>query len=223
MTILSTQNISKSFHQFGDIVLIEDLSVSFEQGTSTAIIGPSGVGKSTLLHLLGGLELPTKGSLFFQEKPFSDYSLADLRLHHFGFIFQSHFLVEDLSLIDNILFPAKIARKGTHVHSDSYARALDLLRRVDLSEKLSAPAYCLSGGEKQRASLARALMNDPDIIFADEPTGNLDAAHAKEIQDLLIDLTHKFNKTLLVVTHDELFAERLDRQFKLQNKTLIPL
>jgi lipoprotein-releasing system ATP-binding protein len=223
MTILSTQKIFKSFQEFGPISLIEDLSVSFQRGSSTGIIGPSGVGKSTLLHLLGGLDNPTEGVLLFENKPFSTYKLSDLRQNHFGFIFQSHFLIEDLSLLENVLFPARVARKKCHKGSAAYLRALELLERVSLSEKKELPAYCLSGGEKQRAALARALMNDPDILFADEPTGNLDSLHAKMIQDLLIDLTTSFNKTLIVVTHDESFAQRLNYQFKLHNKTLLPL
>jgi ABC-type lipoprotein export system ATPase subunit len=223
MTILSTQKIFKSFHEFEPITLIEDLSISFKRGSSSGIIGPSGVGKSTLLHLLGGLDNPTEGTLFFESKPFTSYRLPDLRQNHFGFIFQSHFLIEDLSLLENVLFPAKVARKKTHKGSSAYLRALELLERVSLLEKINLPAYCLSGGEKQRTALARALMNDPDILFADEPTGNLDSFHAKNIQDLLIDLTTSFNKTLIVVTHDESFAGRLDVQFKLHNKTLLPL
>ncbi len=175
-------------------------------GQTLAITGKSGEGKTTLLHILGTLESPSSGELAFGLSA----SPAVLRNRFIGFVFQTYNLLEDCTVLENVLMPAYIARMQTRKGSPAYNRALSLLEEVGLQDRIHFPAKLLSGGEKQRVAIARALCNDPELILADEPSGNLDHAHSFAIHQLLIGCAKKRNKALVIVTHDLELAKLCD-------------
>ncbi len=204
--ILKATQIAKKFLTPSPVEVLRGIDLEIYPGESLAIVGKSGEGKSTLLHILGTLEKPSGGTLEICGQNTAETSLANLRNRHIGFIFQSYNLLDDDSVLDNVLMPAKIARKPTHKNSPAYLRALNLLDIVGLKDRAHFFAKLLSGGEKQRAAIARALCNDPDLILADEPSGNLDHTHSQEVHSLLIGLAKDLNKSLIVVTHDKEFS-----------------
>lgn len=208
--MLKARQITKRFDQ---VELLSGIDLEVSRGESLAIVGASGEGKSTLLHILGTLEPPTSGTVTIEGELVTPCNAAYLRSHKIGFVFQHFHLLEEYSVLDNILMPARIARKPL-----DYDRAKALLEQVGLSHRTHYPAKQLSGGEKQRASLARALCNDPPLILADEPTGNLDHNTAALIHDLLLSLTA--DKTLIVVTHNLAFADRCSRRLSLSGGAL---
>lgn len=218
--ILRANNLKKIYKNPEEVEILSSISFEMTQGSSLAIMGKSGEGKSTLLHILGTLEKPCSGSLEICGKAVETSTLSSIRNQHIGFIFQAFHLLEDYTTLDNILMPAKIARKETDSSSPSYKRALELLAAVGLSQRAHFLTKQLSGGEKQRAAIARALCNDPDLILADEPSGNLDHANSAVIYDLLLDLVKKLNKTLIVVTHDQDLAARCDKILVLKDGCL---
>jgi lipoprotein-releasing system ATP-binding protein len=201
--IIKAKGLKKTFLFPTSVEVLKGIDIEVFAGESAAIVGKSGEGKSTLLHILGTLEKPTSGSLEICGHDVETCSLPKLRNQHIGFIFQNYHLLESDTLIDNVLMPAKIARKATHEGSDAYKRAHMLINLVGLEKRTLFPTKLLSGGEKQRACIARALCNDPDLILADEPSGNLDSKHSQEIHSLLIHLAEHFNKALIVATHDK--------------------
>lgn len=214
--ILKATNIHKSFVEGATTIkVLQGLSLEVKKGESVAIMGKSGEGKSTLLHILGTLEQPTEGVVEICGKNAST-SPHLLRSMHIGFIFQAYNLLEELTTIENVLMPKRIARQPVHKGSPAYQRASDLLDQVGLSDKKELLAKKLSGGEKQRTAIARALCNDPDIILADEPTGNLDQGNSTLVQKLLIESTKKQGKSLIVATHDIEFASLCDRRLLLK-------
>jgi lipoprotein-releasing system ATP-binding protein len=213
---MKLQSLSKSFFSPSKIDLFSNISLEVSPGETVAIIGRSGSGKSTLLQIIGLLESPTSGQVIF---PYSE-SKELVRRRHIGFIFQGFYLFEDETALSNVLFPAKIDRKQAGPKSGAYERAVALLEEVGLSDRLNFPVRLLSGGEKQRVAIARALMNDPALILADEPTGNLDEQNAKIVQDLLISCCKKHRKSLILATHDLGFAKRCDKIYELSNGTL---
>lgn len=213
-------DISKTFHTLEPIELFHHINLTLYPGKTLAITGESGIGKSTLLHIIGLLEPATSGDICFQGVSFKSSKQTDLIRTMIGFIFQGFYLLEEESALTNVLMPAKIARKPTHPSSFSYERAIDLLRDVNLLERLHYPVKLLSGGEKQRVAIARALCNDPPLILADEPTGNLDAKHSSMIQSLLISCCKKHAKSLILVTHEERFAQLCDQTYVLKDKTI---
>lgn len=219
--ILQAKAITKTFSFPTVIDVLKGVSFEICRGESLAIMGASGEGKSTLLHILGTLEKPTKGSLYIADKLASDYSLASLRNRHIGFIFQAFNLLEEYTALQNVLMPAFIAGKEVGKDSSTYKRALDLLGRVGLSKRAHFLTKLLSGGEKQRVAIARALCNDPEIILADEPTGNLDYATSEQIHKLLFSCVKEFNKALIIVTHDRELASLCDRLLILQGGKLM--
>lgn len=221
--ILRLKKISKSFSHPIDAQILKDLSLDIFSGESLAILGPSGVGKSTLLNILGSLEMPSHGSIELKETPFELIDKNQYRRETVGFIFQSFNLLEDYTSLDNVLIPARILRKNVKKNSKAYQDAVNLLEKVGLKDRLFHLTKQLSGGEKQRVALARALCNNPDIILADEPTGNLDEENSKFIHNLLIQLVKQMNKTLVVVTHDQDLAHLCDKRFILKNGNLIRL
>lgn len=184
------------------IELWQGVSITLTAGSSIAIMGASGVGKSTLLHILGALEEPTEGTLQIVEREVTAKNSPFLRNRHIGFVFQNFYLLEDFSVIHNVLMPALIAGKDISTGSQAFNRALHLLAQVDMERRLHASTKILSGGEKQRVAIARALINDPEIILADEPTGSLDEKNAEIIHKLLLEAVQKENKGMIVVTHN---------------------
>lgn len=199
--ILEAEEICKSFDQ---LEVLKGVSLQVQPAETIAIMGKSGGGKSTLLHILGTLETPSKGLLrICGQIPGKDVST--LRNRHVGFIFQAYHLLEDFTVLENVLMPIKIARK------EATQRAKQLLKEVGLEGKEQVLAKYLSGGEKQRVAIARALANEPDLLFADEPTGNLDRSYSIEIQNLLLSKAKQHGKALILVTHDEEFARKCDR------------
>jgi lipoprotein-releasing system ATP-binding protein len=180
-----------------------------------AIVGPSGVGKSTLLHLMGGLERPTRGIIRYGDidlLQLSDDELADFRNHHIGFVFQFHHLLPEFSALENTMMPALIQRRTKR---EAQQEAQQLLRQVGLGDRVHHRPGELSGGEQQRVAVARALMNKPDVILADEPTGNLDRATGQSLQKLLRQLNEERGQTFVIVTHDREFAAHMDRAIAL--------
>lgn len=215
--ILTAKHIRKVFNGSQPLEVLKDLSLEINPGETIAITGKSGSGKSTLLNILGTLEPPTSGEVVLCGQSAESSSAAPIRNKHIGFIFQSFHLLDDFSLLENILMPAKIARKDTSKGSESYQRALTLLKEVDLLSKAHQPTKILSGGEKQRACLARALCNSPDIILADEPTGNLDSVNSQLVASLLLQAAKNEKKSLILVTHDLDLAQLCDKTFQLKD------
>lgn len=208
--ILQAKNLSKSFKSPEKVTVLADVSLEAEAGESIAICGRSGEGKTTLLHILGTLEKPDSGELSIGGSPVTPFNGAELRRKKIGFVFQSYNLLEDFTTLENILMPARIARRPL-----DQKRALALLDEVGLLDRAHFQAKLLSGGEKQRAAIARALCNDPDLLLADEPTGNLDRATARQIGEILIASAKKRNKTLILVTHDQELASLCTRRYTL--------
>jgi len=215
--ILQAKKIAKKFFYPQACSILKDISLEVREGVNIAITGSSGCGKSTLLKILGTLENPTRGQLFYQGKKLSPKLISTIRNQYCGMIFQSGNLLEEYSLLYNLLIKAQIFRKPTQQGTDSHRQALHLLDLVGLSHRQSFPVKYLSGGEKQRAAIARALMNDPKLILADEPTGNLDQCNAQQIQEIFIHGCQKLQKSLILVTHDQKFAEKMEIIFHLED------
>ncbi|MFY7842460.1 MAG: ABC transporter ATP-binding protein [Rhabdochlamydiaceae bacterium] len=205
--ILSAKKISKTYFESQNLPILTNIDLEIYAGDSLAIVGKSGEGKSTLLHILGGLTTFDQGQLDVCGHRFPSPHSHKIRNQHIGFIFQSYHLFAELSVLDNVLLPAKIAYKNTKKDSLVYQYAKELLEEVNLGSKIFDLAKYLSGGEKQRVAIARALCNQPDLILADEPSGNLDSFNSLQIHELLIKMTTKFKKTLIVVTHDDTLSQ----------------
>jgi lipoprotein-releasing system ATP-binding protein len=218
--ILKASQLKKTFHSPTLVEILKGIDIEVRSGETVSIVGKSGEGKSTLLHILGTLEKSCSGQLEICGNDTAEGNLPQIRNQHIGFIFQHSHLLEDETLLANVLMPAKIARAHSHPQSAAYQRALHLLEQVDLIKRAHFPAKLLSGGEKQRAAIARALCNDPDLILADEPSGNLDSLHSQEIHNLLLNLAKRENKSLIVVTHDREFAQLCDRSLLLKDGAL---
>lgn len=208
---LSLRSISKSYHDGGGALsVLKDVSFEFVGGKSYAVMGRSGVGKSTLLHIIGGLDAPTAGEVWYGETNVSKLStdeVARLRGREVGFVFQFHHLLPEFSAEENVAMPLLLQGRG---ESEALELARAMLRRVGLSGRDSHRPGALSGGEQQRVAVARALVGEPKLLLADEPTGNLDGATALEIQKLLVELPRKSGPTVIVVTHSRELAESLD-------------
>ncbi|WP_114313939.1 ABC transporter ATP-binding protein [Thermus caldifontis] len=218
MSLLRAQNLGKRYRQ-GDreVVALEGFTFAFPQG-STAVVGPSGSGKTTLLNLLAGFDLPTEGGVYLGELALhrlSEDQRAEVRLKHMGFVFQQWNLIPTLTAWENVAFPLFLAGLPPRVRKE---KALDLLQRVGLLERAHHLPSRLSGGEQQRVALARALALDPPILFADEPTGNLDAASREQVAALLFEAGRK--RTLILVTHDLELASQADRILHLKGGQL---
>jgi lipoprotein-releasing system ATP-binding protein len=193
------------------------------RGEFVSIVGASGAGKSTLLHLLGALDRATEGRLALDGVEYAmatDAQLGEVRNRKLGFIFQFHHLLREFTALENVMMPLLI---GGQPAQAAEARARELLDVVGLSERLSHRPAALSGGEQQRVAVARALANDPDVVLADEPSGNLDHAHSERLHDLLASLTREFETALVVVTHNRLLAARADRVLAMEGGRLVPV
>lgn len=217
--VLEAKNISKSFTDGKTTVeVIKDLSLQVQAGEFVSIVGSSGSGKSTLLHVLGGLDSPTAGQVFLNEKRFDTLGEAErgyLRNQHLGFVYQFHHLLPEFSALENVAMPLML-RAGTN-YKQSKQQAEYLLERVGLSHRMTHTPGELSGGERQRVALARALVTKPELMLADEPTGNLDRKTAVKIFELLSELRREFNMAMLIVTHDEQLAQAGDRILHMQD------
>ncbi len=205
------------------IHVLKGVSVEVRAGEALSIMGASGAGKSTLLHILGGLDRPTRGQVVFQGRDLyglSNRHRTEVRATRIGFVFQAYHLLPELSIAENVMLPA-LSRFGASAReAQNRARALDLLSRVGLAERAAHRPMELSGGEQQRAALARALMNDPDIVLADEPTGNLDSRTGEQVLQYLFDLTRGRGHTLVLVSHNEAVAAQCDRRLVLKDGCL---
>lgn len=220
--VLETIGLHREYRVSRDaVVALGGVDISIQKGEFVVIVGPSGCGKSTLLNLLGGLDQPTKGKVLLDGQNLADFSeeqLASLRRQKMGFIFQRHDLFPVLTARENIEFPLLLAGKPL---SERKARADELLKQIGLSEKADHLPDELSGGQQQRVGIARALANDPLILLADEPTGNLDSATSAEIINILIRLTHDQGLTLVMVTHDPEVADQADRKLSLRDGQIV--
>lgn len=222
MKLLSALNITKSFPTpTGELSILKEACIEMDAGENLAIIGPSGSGKSTLLHILGTLDTPTSGELKLAGiSPFnlSEADLAKYRNANIGFIFQEHHLLPHLNVVENVLLPTMATGSPT---SEQIARAKDLVHRVGLGERITHRPAELSGGEKQRVAVARALMMRPKLILADEPTGSLDRANATKIGELLLQLPREENVILVCVTHSQELAERFTQRAMIEDGVLV--
>lgn len=218
--ILQAKDIHKSFYSPNKVQLLKGINLTVNLGDTIAIMGRSGEGKSTLLHILGTLEPPCKGSLEIAGQDISHANTDKIRNQRLAFIFQAFHLLEDYTALENILMPARIGRKSVHKGSPAYKHAYDLLDLVGLQGRAHFHTKLLSGGEKQRIAIARALCNDPDIIFADEPTGNLDKVTSESIQALLLNFAKERSKSLIIVTHDQDLANLCDHRYRLNEGQL---
>lgn len=215
--ILRAKDIKKRYSMVRRQALevLKGITIDIAAGETIAVIGPSGAGKSTLLHILGGLDRPEEGEVYYGNEEifsFSDDRLARFRSREIGFIFQFHHLLPEFNALENVLMPGLILGKS---FSQSERRAEELLDLVGLSERLSHFPSELSGGEQQRVAVARALLNDPQILFADEPSGNLDRSGGEQLHDLLWKLNEEIGITLFIVTHNMELAGKADRIIRL--------
>jgi lipoprotein-releasing system ATP-binding protein len=218
MAILTAKNIYK---KYGTIQVLKGVDIDIQPGEIVSIVGPSGSGKSTLLHILGTLDKADQGEVIFNNQRINSLEgkkLADFRNRHIGFVFQFHHLLPEFSALENVSIPGWLSNKKT---SEVKKRAEELLVMLGLKDRLENKPNALSGGEQQRVAVARALINNPDIVFADEPSGNLDSANAKELHQLFFDLRKQFNQTFLIVTHNEELAQQSDRMLTMKDGKII--
>jgi len=216
--VLRAQGVCKSYHLGGkELAVLQGVNLDLHQGEFVALQGASGSGKSTLLQLLGGLDRPGSGSILFNGSPLrlqTPSQSAQFRGQHVGFVFQAYHLLPDLDALENVMLPAQVQRLSQPIIEN---RARDLLDKVGLNKRMSHKPSELSGGEQQRVAIARALMNEPEIVLADEPTGNLDTTTELEIIELLRELQSDRRLTLMVATHDETVAKAAQRVVHLKD------
>jgi len=216
---------AKNLHKFyGELEVLKGINLSIKKGEIVAIVGPSGAGKTTLLQLLGTLDKPSNNNdseIKINHKnvlTLKDKLLSEFRNKHIGFIFQFHQLLPEFTALENVCIPAFIANK---TKKQAEKEAIELLTFLGLSDRISHKPNELSGGEQQRVAVARALINNPDVIFADEPSGNLDSASAKQLHELFFELRKKFNQTFVIVTHNPELAEMADRKLEMKDGKII--
>lgn len=216
--MIEAKNISKSF---GKLQVLKGVNVSIKKGEIVSIVGSSGAGKTTLLQILSSLDKADAGSIEINTTPISDLKdkkLAQFRNKNIGFVFQFHHLLPEFTALENVCIPAFIA--GTS-KAEAEAKATELLNFLGLAERMHHKPSELSGGEQQRVAVARALINNPAVVFADEPSGNLDSATAKELHQLFFTLRDKFNQTFVIVTHNEELANMADRKLIMKDGNII--
>jgi ABC-type lipoprotein export system ATPase subunit len=223
--LLQLQNITKGYgepdtHSYRQV--LKDLNLEVDKGEKIAIVGPSGSGKTTLLNLIGALDQPEKGKILFGGKDITGYSkteLANFRNRHLGFIFQLHHLMPQLTLLENVLLP--LLPQGKNISKEHKEWAEHLIQKVGIWEQREQKPSQLSGGECQRTAVVRALINKPELLLADEPTGALDEENANALTELLVNLSEEEGVTLINVTHATTQADRMDKKFTLKNGKLI--
>lgn len=216
--MLTAKNI---FKQYGTLQVLKGVDLTINKGEIVSIVGSSGAGKSTLLHILGTLDKADSGEIYLENNRIDTLKgklLAKFRNEHIGFVFQFHHLLPEFNALENVCIPGWIAGKKKKAVAE---RAVELLETLHLNGRLENKPQQLSGGEQQRVAIARALINNPQIIFADEPTGNLDSKNAKELHELFIQLRTQFNQTFLIVTHNEELAAVSDRTIHMKDGKII--
>ncbi len=220
MDLLKVEKIKKSYlESTGKLKVLRGIDLSVKKGDMVAIIGESGCGKSTLLHLLGMLDSADEGKIFYSGKEINvnNKGINEFRNKKIGFVFQFHYLLEDFTAEENVAMPMFIASRN---YNKSIKKAKTLLKALDIQDRGTHYPNQLSGGEQQRVAVARALINDPEIIFADEPTGNLDEHHSDELINLMIELNKKNGQTFVIVTHNLEIAKRMHKIYTLKNGVL---
>ena len=214
--LIRVVDLYKSYYDgLTELPVLKGVDLQVKKAEIIAIVGASGVGKSTLLHLLGGLDRPTEGTIFYEGEDIfalNDQELDRFRNEEIGYVFQFHHLLPEFTALENVAMPGLIARQKSDVAQD---RAKELLEYVGLGERLEHRPSELSGGERQRVAIARALVNQPKVVLADEPTGNLDQKTSEAVHDLLWTLSDQFNQTFIIVTHNQTLAQRADRLIQL--------
>ncbi len=216
--MLTGKNIYK---RYGSLEVLRGVNLEIGKGEVVAIVGPSGCGKSTLLHILGSLDKADMGEIVINNTALNILSgnkLASFRNKHIGFVFQFHHLLPEFTALENVCIPGWLAGRGKNEVRD---KAEELLKMLGLFDRNENKPNQLSGGEQQRVAVARALINNPDIVFADEPTGNLDSANAEELHRLFFDLRKQFNQTFLIVTHNEELSQLSDRVLHMKDGKII--
>ena len=218
--MIQAEGIYKSY---GQLNVLKGIDLEIEKGQIVSIVGASGAGKSTLLHIMGTLDKADKGRVLINNievNLLNDKKLSEFRNKHIGFVFQFHHLLPEFTALENICIPAFIAKIKK---KEAVEKAYEILDFLGLRDRAEHKPGELSGGEQQRIAVARALINRPDVIFADEPSGNLDSANAKELHKLFFDLRQQFNQTFVVVTHNEELANMADRKISMKDGNIIPI
>ncbi len=222
MELIRTEALYKSYFKGGiKIEVLKGIDVSIQRGESVAIVGASGVGKSTFLNILGALDRPTSGQVYYKEEPLftmTEQNLAEFRNRRIGFVFQFHHLLPEFTALENVMLPALI---GGVSFEDARERAVELLKEVGLEKRLNHRPGELSGGEQQRVALVRALVQTPEVILADEPTGNLDSKTGMEVIELLLEFNRDKDITVVVVTHNEKIASLMSRRLQMVDGKII--
>lgn len=216
--MLQAKGIYKSY---GNLEVLKNVDLNIKAGEVVSIVGSSGAGKSTLLHIAGTLDTADKGEIYINSQradQLKGKALSAFRNKHIGFIFQFHHLLPEFTALENVCIPGWVAKSPKNKVE---SRARDLLKMLGLADRLENKPGQLSGGEQQRVAVARALINEPAIVFADEPTGNLDSAHARELHQLFFDLRKQINQTFLIVTHNEELANLSDRKLVMKDGMMV--
>ncbi|MBE6311993.1 MAG: ABC transporter ATP-binding protein [Bacteroidales bacterium] len=216
--MIEVKNVCKSF---GNLQVLKNVNLTIDTSEIVSIVGQSGAGKTTLLQIMGSLEKPDSGEITIDGTniaAMNEKELSNFRNRNIGFIFQFHQLLPEFTAIENTIMPALIAKKN---YAESKKRAIELLEFLNLSNRLNHKPSELSGGEKQRVAVARALINNPSVIFADEPSGSLDTKNKEELHQLFFDLRDKFHQTFVIVTHDKHLAGLSDRVIEMQDGKII--
>lgn len=216
--MIEIKNLKKSF---GNLQVLKGVDLEIKKGEIISIVGPSGAGKTTLLQLIGTLDRPDSGTISFNGRALgtlNDKELAKFRNRHIGFVFQFHQLLPEFTAVENIIIPALIAGRN---RNEATKEAMELLRMMNLEERAEHKPAQMSGGENQRVAVARALINHPDLILADEPSGSLDSQNKEELHKLFFDLRERFGQTFLIVTHDETLAQLTDRMVQMVDGNIV--
>jgi lipoprotein-releasing system ATP-binding protein len=216
--MLKAEQIKK---KYGELTVLKGVDIEIRKGEIVSIVGSSGAGKSTLLHILGTLDKADSGAIWLHNERIDQLpgkKLAAFRNKHIGFVFQFHHLLPEFTALENVCIPAWIAGQKK---KEATARAIELLTTLGLADRMDNKPQQLSGGEQQRVAVARALINNPSIVFADEPTGNLDSTNARELHDLFVRLRNDFNQTFLIVTHNEELAGMSDRTLHMKDGLIV--
>jgi len=212
--MIQAKNITKSY---GDLQVLKGIDLEIKKGQIVSIVGPSGAGKTTFLQILGTLSRPDSGQILFNQKEvtlFKDKQLASFRNENIGFVFQFHHLLPEFTALENVCIPAFI---GKVPREEAEEKAKEILRFLKLEHRIDHKPKELSGGEQQRVAVARALINEPSVIFADEPSGNLDSENKKELHDLFFSLRKRYNPSIVIVTHDEDLANMADTKLTMKD------